>query len=712
MRREKLFSALHSILLSFLLSFGGVGCMITGLELPVSNPGIFAFGCGLASLLGSLIAGKKGNRLLLAVILLLPVPFLLLHDGTLAQTESMLRHISTFYDNAYGIGVLCPGAVTAVMDIPLLFIGIWVALICCMDIRGQSGWMDGKAAALLPLAACVVVTDTVPKPVFLYLWALGMVLLVLTGGTRRRNRVQGIYLTHIAAVPAAIALALLFLAFPQEEYDKHPEAMAGRIAEWVEEIPTAWDDFKEQVSSRLDGVIEPERVDLKNLGPRLKRVYPVMEVETPAGGTLYLRGQDFDTYTGTGWTSDSSREEIFSYLRSLDLLEVTFPREAGVVRIRTNRKLDVLYIPYYPIINITLSGGRLDNTAGLKEYSYSQTLLPETWRAVVGADNHSTLYRTRITERMPDRTGQPYLQLPEGTYAGAAEILLGILTDENTATEVADTVAAFVRDCARYDLNTKAMPAGEEDFALWFLYRAETGYCVHFATAATVLLRAAGVEARYVEGYMVTAAAGETVTVTADKAHAWVEYYEPLLDAWIPLEATPPDLSAPETVPATVPGSEPVTETEEDTFHPSMPPEGPTGSREETVPGEVAPEPEKPGEEGSNGWLWLFTPALLWGLLELQRILRIRTRRNAGRRGKFNRRLLAVWGELELLERRLGEEPPRELRLLAEKAKYSPHRITPEELAVMREAVSGAEERLRQRPWYLRLIDRYIFSAY
>ena len=712
MRKERFFSILHSTVLSFLLSFGDVGCMITGLELPVSGLGILVFGCGLASVLGSFIAGKKGNRLLLAVVLLGYIPVLLWNKNAVPQLESMLRHITTFYDNAYGTGVLFRGTVTAVTDIPLLCIGIGTALLCCMDIRGQSGWIDGKLISLLPLASCVVVTDTVPKPGFLYLWALGMVLLVLTGGTRRRNRVQGIYLTHIAAVPVALALALLFLAFPQEGYDKHPEEMADRIMEWAEEIPSAWDNIKQQVSARLDGIIEPEQVDLKNLGPRLKRVYPVMEVETAVGGTLYLRGQDFDTYTGTGWTSDSSRKEGFSYLRSLDLLEVSFPREAGVVKIRTNRKLDVLYIPYYPIINITLSGGRLNNSTGMKEYSYSQALLPETWRAVVGADTHSPLYRTRITEQMPDRTGQPYLQLPEGTYAGAAEILLGILTDENTATEVADTVAAFVRDCARYDLNTKAMPAGEEDFALWFLYRAETGYCVHFATAATVLLRAAGVEARYVEGYMVSAGAGETVTVTADKAHAWVEYYEPLLDAWIPLEATPPDLSVPETVPATVPGSEPATETEEDPFDPTVPPEGPTGFQEETAPGQTAPEPEKPGEERRGGWLWLLIPALLMGVLELQRMLRIRARRRENGRGKSNRRLLALWRELELLTRHLGEEPSEELRAIAEKAKYSPHRISPEEMNAMRQASSEAEERLRRRPWYRRIIDRYIFSAY
>ena len=47
------------------------------------------------------------------------------------------------------------------------------------------------------------------------------------------------------------------------------------------------------------------------------------------------------------------------------------------------------------------------------------------------------------------------------------------------------------------------MDLDSEDFAIWFLTEADTGYCIHFATAAVVLLRAAGIPARYVDGYVV-----------------------------------------------------------------------------------------------------------------------------------------------------------------------------------------------------------------
>lgn len=95
---------------------------------------------------------------------------------------------------------------------------------------------------------------------------------------------------------------------------------------------------------------------------------------------------------------------------------------------------------------------------------------------------------------------------------------------------------------AAYDLAPGRTPPGK-DFAEYFLYENRRGYCVHFATAATLMFRAAGVPARYVEGYIVTESdyasmQDHTVTITDRNAHAWTEIYvEPF--GWIPVEVTP-----------------------------------------------------------------------------------------------------------------------------------------------------------------------------
>ncbi len=100
-----------------------------------------------------------------------------------------------------------------------------------------------------------------------------------------------------------------------------------------------------------------------------------------------------------------------------------------------------------------------------------------------------------------------------------------------------EMVKNYISNSKTYSLKTPKMPSGK-DFATWFLNESDTGYCVHFATAGTLMLRALGIPARYVTGYYATAYANQSVTVTTDNAHAWVEYYSDTA-GWIPLECTP-----------------------------------------------------------------------------------------------------------------------------------------------------------------------------
>jgi transglutaminase-like putative cysteine protease len=108
-----------------------------------------------------------------------------------------------------------------------------------------------------------------------------------------------------------------------------------------------------------------------------------------------------------------------------------------------------------------------------------------------------------------------------------------------TPAERLRTVAAFFATRFRYSTYQRDRPAGAsplEDFLL----RTRAGHCEYFATATVLLLRAAGVPARYATGYSVQewSPLERTYVVRARHAHAWTLAW--VDGAWRDLDTTPP----------------------------------------------------------------------------------------------------------------------------------------------------------------------------
>ncbi|MGM9578266.1 MAG: transglutaminaseTgpA domain-containing protein [Evtepia sp.] len=697
MKSEKWVTAFLAAVLACLLSLGAVGCVITAFDLPLKSAQSVALACvGSAFFCAAAFRWKHGG---IAVLLAggLLAGYLWRRGQAWEQILLLIRRLSYVYDQAYGWGTLSlPDTAAGFTDLPMGILGAFIALAGAWTVSRGENALFAIAPALLPLFACLVVTDTVPGAPFLFLLIYALILLLLTGRVRSGNPGQGNRLTLLAAIPTALALGVLFLAVPQEGYVNRSAELRDSILTWLEELPETVENTAQGAPSGARRS-EPETVNLAALGRRIESTAPVMEVTAEVGGTLYLRGQDYDAYDGTGWTATRNRVEDFS-CQGIDL---------GTVTIRTRNRLDQLYLPYYPASAQSLVSGKLDNTRLSTEYSFTRTGLPDDWRQQTGSDSPELPF-VIVDSAESAQDSLRYRTLPLDTQS-RAEALLESLSLGQTAVEKAEAIAAFVRDSARYDKNTSRMPESEPDFALWFLEKSETGYCVHFATAAVVLLRAAGVEARYVSGYMVRAQAGQTVTVTGENAHAWAEYYEPSLEAWLILESTPADTNA-LTAPS-VEAPEPTASTAEVPPRPAEAPSKPSAAAESPT------EPAATVRKQPPGWLGPLVKTLLLlaaaaAILEGQRILRIRLRRRRQRSGAANSQALARWQEAETLSKLLKTPPPRELEALAQKAKFSQHTLTAEELTCFEAYLRAARKQLRQMPWYHRLLHEYVFAIY
>ena len=192
-----------------------------------------------------------------------------------------------------------------------------------------------------------------------------------------------------------------------------------------------------------------------------------------------------------------------------------------------------------------------------------------------GAGAQLASLRTYLDDQDAYRTfaEEAYTFVPE-EVAELFEKLYGPST-EFTTEQAKIQVLSLLDNTVTYspDIETEN---GETDFVEYFLTEARSGCSVHYATAATLLMRYYGIPARYVEGYVLDTASldaqiaqaevaeeseeseapaeaiaaaesvgGETAApfagvykLTERQAHAWVEYY---LDGvgWIPFDVTP-----------------------------------------------------------------------------------------------------------------------------------------------------------------------------
>ena len=102
------------------------------------------------------------------------------------------------------------------------------------------------------------------------------------------------------------------------------------ILSWFQSIPEkVAENVRQEVTVSVPAQ-EPDHVRLASLGRRTESPITVMEVTAEIGGTLYLRGQDYDGYDGMTWTVSQHRTEDFS-LTGEDYGEVSIHRRRAAL---------------------------------------------------------------------------------------------------------------------------------------------------------------------------------------------------------------------------------------------------------------------------------------------------------------------------------------------------------------------------------------------
>lgn len=136
---------------------------------------------------------------------------------------------------------------------------------------------------------------------------------------------------------------------------------------------------------------------------------------------------------------------------------------------------------------------------------------------------------TKLMSIYCDKTG-----ISEGVDELAHEITDGYDTDYDKANAL---VEYFIANNYEYDLDYEP----EDESIEYFLFESKTGVCTSYATAMTLMARAVGIPARYVEGFVAYEKNEVDAYLVRDThAHAFVEVFIPGA-GWVTFDPTVPD---------------------------------------------------------------------------------------------------------------------------------------------------------------------------
>ena len=257
----------------------------------------------------------------------------------------------------------------------------------------------------------------------------------------------------------------------------------------------------------------------------------VMTIKSMQAGTVYLRGQSFGDYDGSGFGTPEiytgSTNELYFTANALNNVYT----KTNLITI-TNQISQKYYLPYY-----TISPTAIGNDVYISELLSSETYDVNTLMYDYLSSTYSIPLNTNAAEiEYRSFVERNYLNIDTNLQNELKKLTNGMgFTSSTDASNIAK-MASYIQGAATYNMDFAEFPEGE-DVVLYFLTEGKEGVCQHFAAAATMLFRAYGIPARYTVGYSVYANREKVTDVKASNAHAWVEIYVNGL-GWVQVEVT------------------------------------------------------------------------------------------------------------------------------------------------------------------------------
>lgn len=255
--------------------------------------------------------------------------------------------------------------------------------------------------------------------------------------------------------------------------------------------------------------------------------------QTPGAGDLYWRARIYDDFDGRTWRKAERLDQVrFEQTPAMPKLLM---RYRLVVEPHQQRHLFSLGIPLQAPADVSVyANGLLSSRQPLSQrtsFNLTSTLLPVpveagarfSWVSPQEKNTNISSHLHTQQSAIPAQLVQ-YLALPGGNPQSRA-LAARFAAQATTPGELVALIGRHFQQGYRYTLTPPPLAGQQID---QFLFESQAGFCSHYASATSFLLRAAGVPSRIVGGYL----GGEWrdndsyLQVRQRDAHAWVEYIE------------------------------------------------------------------------------------------------------------------------------------------------------------------------------------------
>lgn len=410
----------------------------------------------------------------------------------------------------------------------------------------QTGNLLFFLPVILPVFVALL-TGFFPVDAGAVLIGFGSILLLMRSTGKSVNG-QGFW-----GVPSWLAVVLLCVTL---------SACAGAAFGDTNAKTDSWDRYFHNMLYDRDTNSMPEG-NLKNLRKWNSSDTPALEITMSEPQKLYLRGQIYETYEGTAWLpldteTKVENESLFYWLHESGFfgqsqigIASAFTTQAAPAELTIENLSACSAHGYYPyaLCESDVLDAKMIGDAQLPEAEmllYQPGSVPE-WYGVqhmlASAQGRNNIAQYLLAEEAYEEyVTKVDLQLTNESWS-VLQRQLGEDENPKTLSQIREFIRNYLADGLVYDEEVKTLN-GNSDFLQYTLEKSGSGYSVHYATAATLMLRYFGVPARYVEGYFLSAEeaatyrAGQPIVLTEKHAHAWAEYYLPGV-GFVPFEVTP-----------------------------------------------------------------------------------------------------------------------------------------------------------------------------